>query len=59
MPKATHVVTVRPTGKQTITEHIVGGPAYVYGQADLRRRLADARKTGITLIVRKIQDGEE
>ena len=56
MPKATHTITgssssvwAKLTGKNTET-------IAVYGQADLNRRLAEARKHGAQVTVRPVSD---
>jgi hypothetical protein len=58
MPKPTYIFSVQPTGKETLTEQIMGGPIYVYGEADLRRRLKAAKEAGVKVTYRKVSPDE-
>lgn len=56
MTKPTHILSVQPTGKETLTDRIMGGPIAVYGEADLQRRLKAAQEAGVTVTVREVQE---
>lgn len=55
MPKITHIVSTPPKPDATLTDHIMGGPAAVYGRKDLKARQKAAKEAGVELAVRKVK----
>jgi hypothetical protein len=54
MPKATHVITITGPARSTAAK-VLGQSAAVYGQADLNRRLKEAKTLGVPVKVTKVK----